>query len=130
MTRSSLHPHKTQWDFISKRGMGGLGLCKGPIILLICQQPHLNVTFDSEEGAKRPDSPSPTSNPNTVRKGLSSAKTITARGRGICAGIPAMSLPQYFLDVFGPSFLHGFCELGNKACWDFSRWSTTTAGRC
>lgn len=83
-----------------------------------------------QEGARRADSPSPSSKPNTVRKGLSSAKTVTAGGWGFCAGIPAMPLPQRFLGVFGPPFLHDFRELGNKACWEFNRWSRTITGRC
>lgn len=117
----------TFWD--PERGLGGLGLWERWIILLIWKRPNLNVTFDWKEGARRADSPSLTSKPNTVRKRLGSAKAVAAGGRGVCAGIPAMPLPWCFLTVFGPPFLHDFWEFGNKACWGFNRWSRATIGR-
>lgn len=52
--------------------------------------------FDSKYGARRADSPSLASKPNTVRKGLNSAKTVTAGGRGSVLG----SQPCLRLGVF------------------------------
>lgn len=38
-------PQDTFWDLVSERGLGGLGLWERPVIVLIWQLPHLNVTL-------------------------------------------------------------------------------------